>query len=85
MVLVSGFNYELSDRKGKKLMTVVNGKKIYFGADGYQHYFDRSGLLPISLNHLDDKRRQNYLKRTKGIKGTEDPSSANWHARNILW
>jgi hypothetical protein len=85
MVLVSGFNYELSDKKGKKLMTVVNGKKIHFGAEGYKHFFDRTGLLPTSLNHLDDKRRQNYLKRSGGIGRTEDPTSANWHARNILW
>jgi hypothetical protein len=84
MVLVSGFNYELSDKKGKKLMTVVNGKKIHFGAAGYQHYFDRTGLLS-SLNHLDEKRRQSYLKRSGGIGRTEDPTSANWHARNILW
>lgn len=85
MVLVSGFNYELSDRKGKKLMTVVNGKKIHFGSAGSQHFFDRTLLLDPSLNHLDDKRRQNYLKRSKGIGHINDPTSANFHARNILW
>lgn len=84
MVLVSGFDYELSDKKGKKLMTVVNGKKIHFGAAGYQHFFDRTGLLS-SLNHFDDKRRQSYLKRAKGLGGSTDPTSANFHAINILW
>jgi hypothetical protein len=31
MVKVGNYNYELSTKKDKKLMTVVNGKTIHFG------------------------------------------------------
>lgn len=85
MVFINGYDYQISNKKGKKLMTVVNGKTINFGSIYHQHFFDKTGLLPKSLNHLDEKRRQSYLKRSKGIGNTEDPTSANFHARNILW
>jgi hypothetical protein len=82
MVLVNGYDYQLSDKKGKKLMVTVKGKKIRFGDSSYQHYKDKTGLLPKSLNHLDEKRRQSYLKRSGG---STDPSTAGYHAINILW
>jgi len=86
MVFVNGYDYQLSNRKGKKLMVVVNGKTIHFGDNtGYQHYKDKTGLLPKSLNHLDETRRKSYLKRSTGLGRSTDPTSANWHARNILW
>lgn len=85
------FDYEISDKPTSKLMTTVNGKVIHFGASGYQHYQDKTGLLPKSLNHLDPKRRLAYLARAKAIKdksgklAAEDIMSANYHAINILW
>jgi hypothetical protein len=85
------FDYEISNLPDKKLMTKVNGKTVHFGAAGYQHYHDRTGLLPVALNHGDEKRRKSYLARSGGIKlgsgklAKDDPSSPTFHAREILW
>lgn len=91
MVKVGKYNYELSSRKGKKLMTVVDGKLVHFGASGMEHFKDKTGLLPKNLNHGDQERRKNYLDRSGKIKDkqgrlTKDlPSSPNYHARRVLW
>ena len=91
MVKVGKYNYELSTAKGKKLMTVVNGKIIHFGAKNMEHFKDKTGLLPKSLNHGDKERRKNYLTRTAKIKDgkgkltKDNPNSANYHARRVLW
>ena len=91
MVKVGKYNYELSTAKGKKLMVVVNNKLIHFGASGMEHFKDKTGLLPKSLNHGDKDRRDSYLARTANIKrkdGTltkDDPTSANYHSRRVLW
>lgn len=88
---VDGYEYKLSTAKGKKLMVVVNGKTIHFGATGYTHFRDRTGLLPKYLNHGDKRKRDSYLARTAkilrkdGSKTMNDPSSPNYHARKILW
>ena len=90
MVKVGKYNYEKSTRKDKKLMTVVNGKTIHFGNSSMQHYKDRTGIWK-DKDHLDKKRRDNYLSRSKGIKDKQgnlvykDPNSANYHSRVILW
>jgi len=90
-VKVGKYDYEKSTRKGKKLKVVVNNKTIHFGNINYQHFKDKTGLLPKSLNHGDKKRRDNYLKRSKGIKNKKgelthlDPESANYHSIKILW
>jgi hypothetical protein len=85
MVKVKGYDYQLSDRKGKKLMVTVDGKQIHFGDSKYQQFKDKTGLLPASSNHGDQKRRENYLKRATGLGRSTDPSSANYHAINVLW
>ena len=88
---IGKYTYYRSTRKDKKLMTVVDGQVVHFGNPKYQHYFDRTGLLDIKLNHLDEKRRKNYLARTENIKTKDgkitknNPKSANYHARRILW
>lgn len=88
---VDGYEYKLSTAKDKKLMVVVNGKTIHFGQKGYTHFRDRTGLLPKYLNHGDKQRRDSYLSRTAkilrkdGSKTANDPNSANYHARKILW
>lgn len=85
------YTYYLSDKPNKKLMTIVNGKKIYFGATGYEHYRDKTKLLNPNLQHFDDKRRKRYIMRASNIKDKEDnytafnPESPNFHALNILW
>ena len=90
MIKIGKYNYEKSTRKDKKLMTVVDGKKVHFGNPNYQQYKDRTGIWK-KLDHLDPERRKNYLSRARGIKNkqgqlTKDiPSSPNYHAIRILW
>lgn len=91
MVKVGKYNYELSTKKDKKLMVQVDGKVIHFGDAFSQNYGDKTGLLDKKYIHGDEVRRENYLKRAKGIKDKEgketykDPKSANWHAVRVLW
>jgi hypothetical protein len=91
MVVVDGFEYKVSNRRDKKLQVWVRGRWIHFGQKGYQHYYDRTQLLPKSWNHKDSTRRANYLSRANGIKlktgqrAANDPSSPNYHAIKILW
>ena len=88
---LNGIEYELSDHKNKKLKAWVNNHWVHFGQKGYKHYYDKTGLLPKSENHLDEKRRDNYLKRASKITDKEghltakDKTSPNWFSINILW
>lgn len=90
MVKIGKFNYEKSTRKDKKLMVIVDGKKIHFGARNMEHYKDKTGLWK-ELDHLDKKRRKNYLARSGGIRNKEGKltkdieSSPNYHSIRILW
>jgi hypothetical protein len=90
MVKVGRYNYEKSNRKNKKLFTIVNNKEIHFGDIRYQHHKDKTGIHS-NLDHNDKKRRKNYLTRTsnqkdgKGNLTKNNPLSANYHARRILW
>ena len=90
MVRLGKYNYEKSTRKDKKLMTMVNNKLIHFGDSSMEHYKDRTGIWK-SKDHLDKRRRESYLSRTKGITDKEgkyvylDPNSANYHSRTVLW
>jgi hypothetical protein len=91
MVKVGKYNYELSTRKDKKLMTKVGDKVVHFGQKGYEHFFDKTGLLPKNLNHKDQMRRENYLARSAVIRNKageltmNDPTSPNYHSIRILW
>lgn len=93
MVKIGKYDYMKSTRKDKKLMVRVDNKLIHFGGDprkGIQHYKDKTKIWS-SLNHGDEKRRANYLKRSGGIKNkkneyTKDtPTSPNYHSIRILW
>ena len=87
---IGKYNYEKSTRKDKKLMTIVDGKKVHFGNPNYQHFKDKTGIWK-KLDHNDPERRKNYLNRASGIRNKEGkltkdiPSSANYHAIRILW
>ena len=75
-----------SSAKGKKMMVLatktVNGKRkvklIHFGSLGYGHNYS-------------SEAKKNYLSRSAGIKNKagaltkDDPWSANYWARKILW
>ena len=90
-VKIGKYEYEKSTNKNKKLKVKIGSKTIHFGNSNYQHFKDKTGLLPKSLNHNDKKRRENYLKRSKAIKNKKgeltylNPLSANFHAIRILW
>ena len=89
-VKIGKYTYFKSDKKDKKLMTEVKGKKIHFGNPKYQHFKDKTGIWS-NLDHNDKTRRKNYLIRSAGIKKKDggltkdDPNSPNYHARRILW
>jgi hypothetical protein len=91
MVKIGNYIYQKSNRKDKKLYTIVNGKAVHFGNINYEHYKDKTGLLDKKLNHLDRDRQKSYLARAKGIKDKngkftyKDPNSPNYHSYNILW
>lgn len=54
---------------------------VSFGAPAYQDY----------TQHSDNKRRENYLRRSAGIRNgagdltKDDPLSANYWSRRFLW
>ena len=81
-VKIGKYEYEKSTKKGKKLMVKVNNKTIHFGNINYQHFKDKTGLLPKSLNHGDKKRRDNYYSR-HGEATSKD--SAKYWSHKILW
>ncbi len=70
-----------SQRDGKKLYVVYNGKQIHFGARGYSDYLD----------HRDDERRARYRKRARGILLANgrpaylDKNQPAYYAYYILW
>lgn len=87
---IGNYTYEKSTAKGKKLMTTVRGKKVHFGDKNMQQFKDKTGIYK-SKDHGDEKRRKSFRDRTAGIKNKsgkltkDDPTSANYHARRVLW
>ena len=90
MPKIGKYTYEKSTRKDKKLMTIVDGKRVPGGNPKYQHFKDKTGIWK-SKDHGDPERRKNYLSRAKGIKlkdgslAWKNPKSPNYHAVKILW
>lgn len=85
------YTYYISEKPNKKLKVFVNNKWIHFGAYPYNHYKDRTNLLDVKYNHLDEERRKRYIARASKIRNKEgdltalNPESPNYHAINILW
>ena len=90
MVKIGNFFYQKSTRPGKKLMVKYNNRTIHFGSSKNKQFKDKTGYWK-SLDHGDTKKRKSYLSRSAGIKNKEgkltkdNPDSANFHARRILW
>ena len=80
---LDNLEFQLSEKKDKKLKVYYNNKWIHFGKKGYQHYFDKLGHYS-HLNHLDLKRKQNYYKRF-GKKEDAIFESAKYFSHNYLW
>jgi hypothetical protein len=83
----SGFNQPKDAPKGDTHKKIVLAKKgdevkiVRFGLRGMQDY----------TQHRDPERRKNYLARSAGIRNKsggltkDDPFSANYWARKVLW
>tara|TARA_R110000824_G_scaffold371392_1_gene561114 strand:+ start:77 stop:346 length:270 start_codon:yes stop_codon:yes gene_type:complete len=89
-MIIGKYNYEKSTRKNKKLMVKVGKRIIHFGNSLYGHFKDKTKIWK-SLDHGDKTRKKNYLLRSAPIKDgkgnltKDNPLSANFHARRILW
>lgn len=82
--------FQKSTSKGKKYDAILKNKntgrerKIPFGAIGYEHYKDTTGLgLYSSQNHNDTKRRALYRQRHQGENNAK--YSSGYFAWNYLW
>ena len=93
MMKIGKYNYEKSTRKDKKLMTIVDGKRVHFGGNPNtsKHFKDKTGLLDKKLNHGDNKikkawyARHSKIKRKDGTLAINNPSSPSYHSAKILW
>ena len=65
-----------SKKAGKKFDAIIDGKKtVSFGATGYSDY----------TQHKDPERKQRYINRHKKAENWNDPKSAGFYAKHILW
>ena len=64
-----------STRKEKKYMVKVNNRTIHFGSAGMSDY----------TKHKDPVRKERYLKRHAKRENWNDPNTAGFWARWILW
>lgn len=90
MVKIGKYEYTKSTKKGKKLMTMVQGRTIHFGDSSMQQFKDRTGIWK-KLDHGDKTRQKSFLARSKGIKlkdgslAWKNPMSPAYHSVRILW
>ena len=68
--------YPSNDNTTKFYIITNQGKKIRFGAKGYEHYTE---------GHLDVKRRDRYLNRHKKRENWNDPNTSGYWAAKYLW
>ena len=79
--------YVLKSKRKFKKYDVFDSNKDYilsFGDKRYEHFKDLIGSYS-NLDHGDEKRRERYLKRAKGINKANDPYTANFWSVNFLW
>ena len=60
------YPYIANDNKYKFFIITNIGKRIYFGAIGYQHYTE---------GHLDEARRQAYVRRHQSREDWNNPNT----------
>ena len=94
MVEIIRFVRGTGNKKYKAILS--NGKSVHFGNKGSEHYKDKvpkskGGQLYKHLNHLDKKRRQNYIERHSGIKLKDGRRAVDvkftpaWFSLKYLW
>ena len=65
-----------SKTKDKKYDAIIDGQKtIHFGAKGYSDF----------TIHKDEERKDRYINRHKKTENWNDPKTAGFYAKNILW
>jgi hypothetical protein len=76
--------FEKSKVKGKKYTAILpDGKRVNFGALGYEHYEDKTPLKLYShLDHNDKQRRDLYYKRHNKDYPKYSP---DWFSKKYLW
>lgn len=98
-IMADAFSFKKSNRKYKKYMVETpSGKTVHFGDTRYKQFKDATGLnLYTHLDHGDEKRRTNFLRRMKAIRNNnrnskegsqplwEDKNSALYYSVNYLW
>jgi len=62
-------------RKYKKYSVLIGHKKINFGDDRYEDY----------TQHGDPKRKALYIQRHKKNEDWNNPLTAGWWSRYLLW
>lgn len=77
-----GFDIYLSDKYPKKYYALVNGKKVYFGDQRYDQYYDKLGYY-YDNNHFDDRRRSLFWSRHH--KSIDKIGTPGWFSLHILW
>ena len=70
------YPYIANDGKHKFFIITNTGKKINFGAIGYQHYTE---------GHLDEARRQAYVRRHQSKEDWNNPNTAGYWSYKFLW
>ena len=76
------YSFKVSSRKGKKYDVYKNNKYLVsFGSKKNFHYYDKIGFYK-NLNHLDNKRRDNYYKR---FGRDAKPDTAKYFSHMYLW
>jgi hypothetical protein len=70
------YPYE-SDKPTKKFFIITNeGKRVYFGASGYEHYTE---------GHLDEQRKSRYIKRHLKNEDWNNPNTSGYWSFKFLW
>jgi hypothetical protein len=65
-----------STKKDKKFDAIVDGKKtVSFGAAGMSDF----------TKHKDPERKERYINRHKKNEDWNDPKTAGFYAKNVLW
>ena len=74
MILYNEYCYKKSDNPNKKIMAVIDNKKIHFGDSRYSDY----------TKHKDPERKKAYLSRHKKDNYT-NLLYPSFYATNLLW
>jgi hypothetical protein len=68
----------ISDKPDKKFYVIINpdGKRLYFGAAGYEHYTE---------GHLNEERKMRYINRHQKKEDWNNPNTAGYWSLRFQW